>query len=146
MYHHKDLLFSKALATKRKYVNTSGQTSAFLLQVESDDKLSWVSPEILGPVLRAQDKLKQQLGPFFLHLVSGAAMQQLKKDSHNNNNNQNHNHVNSMNNNNRNTINHNKINLIIMIMILTTLVFIRTTLRATLRVTSERSPQGSSPW
>ena len=114
-------MLSKAFVVKRKYVNTSAQASAFLLQVESDDKMSWISPEMMSPVTEAQDKLKMKLSPFFLQLISGAAMQQLKKDNTNNNDNSNNNNnsnnitstnnTNNNNNNNRNANNGNNDNI-----------------------------------
>jgi hypothetical protein len=75
-----DLLLAKAFATKRKYMNVSGQASAFLAQVQADEQFNWMSADILSPVHKAQAQLAEDLTPFFLHLASGAAMQQLKKE------------------------------------------------------------------
>jgi hypothetical protein len=75
-----DLLLAKAFATKRKYLNVSGQASAFLAQVQADEQFNWMSADILSPVHKAQAQLSEHLSPFFLHLASGAAMQQLKKE------------------------------------------------------------------
>ena len=73
-----DLLVTKAMKTKGRYINVTGQATAFRHQVSTDPAYSWVNEAIMAPVLQCQEALQDKVTSFFLNLVSGG-LQDLRK-------------------------------------------------------------------
>ena len=73
-----DLLTTKALKTKSRYLNVTGQATAFRHQVCTDPAYSWVNETIMAPVLQCHEALQDKLTSFTLNIVSGG-LQELKK-------------------------------------------------------------------
>lgn len=74
-----DVLLTKAMKLKTRYLMCTGQASAFIGQIGNEVAYNWISEELLGPVLEAQKALSKAITGVALQIVSGTPSNTLKK-------------------------------------------------------------------